>query len=80
MIGKIIGAVAGAKAAEHVRGLGGTGGALLGAGTAALLRRMSPLGLIAVAAGGYALKRYNDKREKAPKRRRRSPKAKASAA
>jgi len=63
MIGKIIGAIAGAKAAEHTRGVSGPGGALLGAGAVALARRLGPVGLVAAAAGGYALKRYNEKRE-----------------
>lgn len=74
MIGKIIGAVAGAKAADRVRGIGSPGGALLGVGAATLLRRLSPLGLIAAVAGGYAFKRYTDKREK-PERSRPAPKA-----
>jgi hypothetical protein len=70
MIGKIIGAIAGAKAAEHTRGLGGPGGALLGAGAVAVARRLGPLGLLAAAAGGYWLKRRNDKAENAkPKKR-----------
>lgn len=46
MIGKILGAIAGERAAKHVRGLGGPGGALLGAGAAALIRRLGPLGLV----------------------------------
>ncbi|OYW47266.1 MAG: hypothetical protein B7Z08_00555 [Sphingomonadales bacterium 32-68-7] len=65
MIGKIIGAVVGAKAADHVRGVGGTGGALLGVGAATLARRLGPVGLIALLAGGYAAKRYAEKREAA---------------
>ena len=64
MIGKLIGAFAGAKAASHVRGIGGTGGALLGAAAPAVIRRLGPVTLIAAAAGGYALKRYSDKRQK----------------
>lgn len=64
MIGKILGAVIGSKAAaSHAGGLGGTGGALMGAGAAALLRRMGPVGLVAAVVGGYALKRYSDKRD-----------------
>ncbi len=63
MFGKIIGAAIGAKAAKSVRGgLGGPGGALLGAGAVAVARRLSPMALIAAAAGGYAAKRYYDKR------------------
>lgn len=62
MLGKIIGAVAGAKAANHISGVGQTGGALLGIGATTLARRMSPLALVAVAAGAYAVKRYNARR------------------
>ena len=64
MIGKLIGAAVGAKVADHVRGLGGPGGALLGAGAVALARRLSPMALLAAAAGGYAAKRYYDRRGK----------------
>jgi len=78
MFGKIIGGIAGAKASDHFRGIGGTGGALLGVGAATLLRRLSPLGLVALAAGGYAFKRYRDKQEKPG--RKRQPKVKPSAA
>lgn len=71
MIGKIFGAIAGNQAAKHVRGLDGTGGALLGVAAPALLRRLGPLGLIAVVVGGYAYKKYDERREaeklKAPK-------------
>ena len=71
MIGRIIGAVAGAKAAEHSRKMGGATGALVGAVAEPMvrkvaftvLRRIGPLGWIAAAAGGYALKRRADKRE-----------------
>lgn len=64
MIGKIIGAIAGEQAARHVAGINGPGGALLGVGAATLLRRLGPVGLIAAAAGGYALKHYLEKRER----------------
>ncbi|EJL30537.1 hypothetical protein [Novosphingobium sp. AP12] len=63
MIGKIIGAIAGKNISKHVDGVGGTGGALLGVGAATVMRRMGPLGLVAAAVGGYALKRYSEKRE-----------------
>jgi uncharacterized membrane protein YebE (DUF533 family) len=79
MIGKLIGAVAGAKATEHVRGVGGAGGALLGMAAPMVLRRLGPMGLIAAAVGGYAYKRYTDKQGKRPARRSRG-KAKPSAA
>ena len=63
MLGKVIGAVAGERIARHLNGVNGTGGALLGAGVATILRRLGPVGLIAAAAGGYVLKRHFDKRE-----------------
>lgn len=63
MIGKIIGAMAGKRISRHVDGVGGTGGALLGLGAATVMRRMGPLGLVAAAVGGYAFKRYSEKRD-----------------
>jgi hypothetical protein len=65
MIGKIVGAIAGKRAAQHVRGLNGPGGALLGAGAASVIRRLGPMGLAVAAAGGYALKRRHDKQQRA---------------
>ena len=76
MLGKIIGAVAGAKAADHVRGISEPGGALLGVGAAALARRLSLPAMLAIAAGGYAFKRYRDKQDK----RAGKPKVRPSAA
>jgi hypothetical protein len=75
MFGKILGGIAGAKAASHVSGVGGTGGALLGVGAAALVKRLGPVGLVAALAGGYAFKRYRDKQD----RRARKPKVRPSA-
>ena len=82
MIGRIIGAAAGAKAAEHSKSLGGASGAVLGLVAEPLvrrvamtvLRRFGPLGWIAAGAGAYAYKRYSDS-TKAPKRRS-APRAK----
>jgi len=76
MLGKIIGGIAGAKAANHMRGVNEGGGALLGIGAAALARRLGPVGLIAALAGGYAIKRYRDKQQ----RPARKPKVRPSAA
>jgi hypothetical protein len=76
MIGKIIGGIAGAKAADHMRGIGGTGGALLGMGAATLAKRLSLPAMLAIAAGGYAFKRYKDKQDK----RAGKPKVRPSAA
>jgi hypothetical protein len=77
MIGKLIGAAVGKKAADHMRGVSGTTGALLGATAPILLRRLSLPAMLAIAAGGYAYKRYQDKQEKRTKRR---PKVRPSAA
>jgi hypothetical protein len=58
MIGKLIGGMVGAKVAERARGgVGGPGGALIGALAIPLARRLGPVGLAAVALGGYAAKR-----------------------
>ena len=76
MLGKIIGGIAGAKAANHVRGVNEGGGALLGIGAAALARRLGPVGLIAALAGGYAFKRYKDKQSQETRKRR--PRASAA--
>ena len=76
MLGKILGGIAGARAAGHIRGVDKPGGALLGIGAAALARRFGPLGMIAALAGGYAYKRYNEKRDTRAKAR---PKVRPSA-
>lgn len=70
MLGKIFGAFAGKAAAEQTGALGGTSGALLGAAGATLLKRMSVPGLIAVTVGGYALKKWKDKRDAAEAKRK----------
>lgn len=59
MIGKIIGAVAGAQAAKATR-MDGTTGAVLGALAVPLARRMRLPALLALAAGGYAFMRLSD--------------------
>jgi uncharacterized membrane protein YfcA len=69
MLGKILGAVVGAKVAEHTDNVGGVGGALLGAGAVAVLRRMSLPALIAVAVAGYAYTVLSEKKAQ-PKRTR----------
>ena len=76
MIGKLIGAIAGAKAADHMRGVSGTTGAVLGAAAPFILRRLSLPAMLAVAAGGYAYKRYSEKQQ----RRGGKPKVRPSAA
>ena len=62
MISKIVGAMAGSHLAKSTSAIGGTGGALLGAGAATIAKRASLPVLIALTAGGYLLKRHNEKR------------------
>ena len=62
MISKIVGAMAGSHLAKSTSAIGGTGGALLGAGAATIAKRASLPVLIALTAGGYLLKRRSDKR------------------
>ena len=75
MLGKILGAVIGKKAA------GGTSGALLGAAGATMLKRASVPTLLAVTVGGYAFKKWRNKRdaEKAKRKRFETPPAGAAA-
>ena len=68
MLGKIIGGVIGAKAAKHSRGVNEPGGALMGVTSVALARRFGLPGILAAAAGGYALKRYSERRRVNPTR------------
>lgn len=62
MIGKIIGAMAGKKVSDQMSGVSGTKGALLGLGAATVLRRLGPAGMVAAALGGYAFKRYSERK------------------
>jgi hypothetical protein len=63
MLGKIIGGVLGAKAAKRSRGgVDESGGALIGVASVALARRFGIPGMVAAAVGGYAIKRYNEKK------------------
>ena len=61
MIGKIIAAVIGDKVARRTKGVSGAGGAALGVVAATVLRRISLPAMIALAAGGYAVKKYGEK-------------------
>ena len=63
MIGKIIGAGIGAKAAQHTKGIGGPFGAAIGAAAPFILRRMSIPAMLAIAAGGYAYKKFTENNE-----------------
>jgi len=62
MIGKILGAIAGAQVAEQTGSMSGPVGAVLGAGSVALVKRLSIPMLLAVTVGGYAFKKWQDSR------------------
>lgn len=68
MLGKMIGAFVGGKAAQQARGIGGPTGALLGVVATTALRRMSLPMMAVLGIGGYFAKKHFDKREaeKAP--------------
>lgn len=61
MIGKVIGAVLGAQAAEHTNKLGGASGAAAGVLATMLLRRLSLPALATIAVGGYAFKKLSER-------------------
>jgi hypothetical protein len=63
MLGKIVGGLVGAKMARNARGVDQPGGALMGVAAVTLARRFGVPGMIAAAVGGYAMKRYNEKRQ-----------------
>ena len=63
MLGKLIGAVAGAQVARHTTKAGGTGGALLGAVAVPLIARLSLPALAVVGVAGYFAKKAYDRRE-----------------
>ncbi|TIX49031.1 hypothetical protein [Alteraurantiacibacter aquimixticola] len=65
MIGKLIGAFAGAQASKHTRSIGGTGGAVLGALAVPIIGRMRLPALLALGAGAYAAKKLGEKGKKA---------------
>jgi len=62
MIGRIVSALAGRSVARNFGGAGGgMTGAAIGAALPTLARRVGPMGMIAAAAGGYAIKKMMDK-------------------
>lgn len=61
MIGKLIGAFVGGKAAQQARGIEGPTGAILGVVAASALRRLSIPAMVALGAGGYLAKKYFDR-------------------
>ena len=75
MIGKIIGAFVGGKAAQHVRGIQGPTGAALGVVAPMVLRRLSFPAMVALGVGGYLAKKAFDKRTAEPDRGPATPSA-----
>jgi NhaP-type Na+/H+ or K+/H+ antiporter len=65
MLGKILGGLIGARAAKQTRGVNEPSGALLGMASIALARRFGLPGIIAATAGGYALKKYSERKNTA---------------
>ncbi|ABC64567.1 hypothetical protein ELI_12375 [Erythrobacter litoralis HTCC2594] len=63
MIGKMIGALVGGKLAQNARGIGGPTGAVIGAAVPMVLRRLSLPAMVAMGVGGYAVKKYMDRKE-----------------
>ena len=61
MIGKVIGAIAGAEASKYTKKMGGTGGAILGALAVPVIGRLRLPALLALGAGGYIAKKLADK-------------------
>lgn len=61
MIGKIIGAIAGAQAAKATGRIDGTTGAVLGAIAVPVVRRMKIVPLLALGAAGYGLKKLTER-------------------
>lgn len=64
MIGKIIGAAAGAKVAKQTSSIGGPVGAAIGAAAPFVLRKMSIPAMLIMGAAGYGIKKYMDSQEK----------------
>jgi hypothetical protein len=63
MIGKVLGAFLGGKAAQHVRGIQGPTGAALGVLAPAIIRRLSWPAMIALGVGGYFAKKMIDQQD-----------------
>jgi hypothetical protein len=66
MIGKLICAAIGERAAREIGGGNQVVGAMVGALALPLLRRLGPIRLLALASGGYAMKYLIERSRKAP--------------
>ena len=63
MIGKIIGAFVGDRLAKQSNAVGGASGAALGVVASTVLRRVSLPAMVALGVGGYAAKKFFDKKQ-----------------
>lgn len=63
MIGKIIGAFVGDRLASKTSSIGGASGAALGVVATSVLSRLSLPAMLVLGAGGYAAKRFLDKKD-----------------
>lgn len=79
MIKNIIAGFTGKKLAGTTSSIGGPAGAALGVVSMAVLRRASIPAMIAIAAGGYAWKKYTDKQDEDLPSAKKPPKVKATA-
>jgi hypothetical protein len=66
MIGKVLGAFVGGKAAQHVRGIESPTGAALGVLAPMLLRRLGWPAMAALGIGGYLAKKALDRAAEKP--------------
>lgn len=67
MIGKMIGAAAGAQAAKYSKNIGGPAGALLGMLAVPVVSRLRWTSLAAFIAGGYLVSKLNEKAKSPPR-------------
>ncbi len=70
MLGKILGGIAGKQVADNTADVSGTKGAIIGALTGSVLRRASIPAMLAMAAGGYAFKKYKDRKDREAAKRK----------
>ena len=66
MIGKLVGAYFGSKAAAHTREIGGPTGAALGVLATTVISRLSLPAMITLGAGGYLAKKMFDRKAEIP--------------
>lgn len=69
MIGKLIGAAAGAQVAKQSKNIGGIGGAAIGALAVPFVSRLRIPVLLALGAGAYAFKKLTDEDRRATRRK-----------